>query len=350
MGDMKPIFVSVPASEHTLAGHPENAGRLKAILRLLEEHQVLDDLLAIAPRAAKIEQLTRVHTNSMVEMVRQACSQNWQRLDADTYVTSSSYELARLAAGSAAAAVDKIMTGQANTGLALLRPPGHHAERDRVGGFCLFNNVAVAARQAQVVHGAKRVLIIDFDVHHGNGTQDIFYNDPDVLFISIHLHLSGFFYPGTGSADEIGSGPGEGATLNVPLPLGVGDEGYLQTFKDLIRLKVGTFKPELILISAGYDAHWADPLTPSDTTGLSLTGYAKLAREIMAMAEEQCQRRVLFILEGGYYFPALAHGVLNTIYALLGRDEIVDPLGPAPEASRDISQLLKSLRQRHLLI
>jgi acetoin utilization deacetylase AcuC-like enzyme len=347
---LKPIFVSVPASEHTLDGHPENAGRVDAVLRLLDNYQVLGDMQVIAPKAADITQLTRVHTKSMVEMVRQASSQRWGRLDADTYVTPLSYDLARLAAGSAAAAVDKIMIGEARTGLALLRPPGHHAERNRVGGFCLFNNVAVAARQAQVVHGAKRVLIIDFDVHHGNGTQDIFYDDPDVLFVSLHLYLSGFFYPGTGAADEIGSGSGRGTTLNVPMPLGVGDEGYLRSFTSLIRLKVEAFKPELILISAGYDAHWADPLTPGDTTGLSLAGYAQMVREILEIAERQCLGRVLFILEGGYYFPALAHGVLNTIYALLGRDEIIDPLGPAPEAGRDISRLIDSLRQRHLLI
>jgi acetoin utilization deacetylase AcuC-like enzyme len=242
------------------------------------------------------------------------------------------------------------MSGVANTGLALLRPPGHHAERNRVGGFCLFNNVAVAARQAQAVHGVKRVLVIDFDVHHGNGTQEIFYDDPNVLFISLHLYLSGFFYPGTGAADEIGSGSGKGTTLNVPMPLGVGDEGYLQAFTGLVRSKAEAFKPELILVSAGYDAHWADPLTPSDSTGLSLTGYARMVQEIIGMAEVLCRGRVLFVLEGGYYFPALAHGVLNTIYALLGRDRIVDPLGPAPEDGRDISQLLDSLRQRHLLI
>ena len=221
----------------------QNSGRVEAVLRLLDEYEVLGDLLVIAPQAAKIEQLTRVHTPSLIETVRQASSQHWGRLDADTYVTPASYDLARLAAGSAAAAVDKIMSGQAQTGLALLRPPGHHAERNRVGGFCLFNNVAVAARQAQVVHGAKRGLIIDFDVHHGNGTQDIFYDDPAVLFISLHLYLSGFFYPGTGAEDETGAGSGRGATLNVPFPLGVGDEGYLQAFTDLIRLKAEAFKP-----------------------------------------------------------------------------------------------------------
>ncbi|MFZ0545163.1 MAG: histone deacetylase [Candidatus Promineifilaceae bacterium] len=347
---VKPILVSVPAKEHTLEGHPENAGRVEAILRLLEKYRVTADLLTIAPQIASIEQLTRVHTKSMVELVRQAASYNWHSLDADTYITPSSYDLARLAAGSAAAAVDSIMTGQAKTGLALLRPPGHHAERNSVGGFCLFNNVAVAARQAQVVHGAKRVLIIDFDVHHGNGTQDIFYDDPEVLFISLHLYLSGFFYPGTGGVDETGSGSGVGTTMNVPMPLGVGDEGYLRAFTELIRLKAESFDPDLILVSAGYDAHWADPLTPSDTTGLSLTGYARMVRKIVEMAETVCGGRVLFILEGGYYFPALSHGVLNTLYALLGRDEIVDPLGPAPEVGRDISQLLHDLRQRHLLI
>lgn len=347
---MKPIFVSVPAREHTLEGHPENAGRVEAVLRLLEKYEVTADMLTLEPQAATVEQLTRVHTKSMVEMVRQASAQDWRRLDADTYVTPASYELARLAAGSAAAAVDSIMSGVAKSGLALVRPPGHHAERGEPGGFCLFNNVAVAARQAQAVHSVKRILIIDFDIHHGNGTQDIFYHDPDVLFVSLHLHLSGFFYPGTGDAHEIGFGSGEGMTLNVPMPLGVGDEGYLQTFTGLIRAKALAFEPELILVSAGYDAHWADPLTPSNTTGLSLTGYAMMVQEIIALAEMLCQGRVLFVLEGGYYFPALAHGVLNTVYALLGRDDVVDPLGPAPEAGRDISSLLHSLRQRHLLI
>jgi acetoin utilization deacetylase AcuC-like enzyme len=347
---MKPLFVSVPASEHTLEGHPENAGRVQAVLELLESYRIPETLLTVEPQPAMIEQLARVHNKGMIEQVRQACVQNRRRLDADTYVTPASYELARLAAGSAAAAVDGIMNGRAKTGMALLRPPGHHAERDRVGGFCLFNNAAVAARQAQEVHGLKRVLIIDFDVHHGNGPQDIFYDDPDVLFISLHLYLSGFFYPGTGAADEVGAGMGKGATLNVPMPLGVGDEGYLQAFKELISLKVAAFQPEFIIISAGYDAHWADPLTPSDTTGLSLTGYVMMIREILDMADKVCQGRVLFILEGGYYFPALAHGVLNTLYVMLGRDEIVDPLGPAPEKGRDIGELLAKLRQRHLLI
>ncbi len=347
---MKPLFVSVPATEHTLEGHPENAGRVKAILQLLEDYQLLSEFASIDPQPATLDQLTSVHHESMVEIVRQACSQNQRRLDADTYITRNSYDLARLAAGSAATAVDKIMLGQAKTGMALLRPPGHHAERDRSGGFCLFNNVAVAARQAQKAHGAKRVLIIDFDVHHGNGTQDIFYHDPDVLFVSLHLFLSGFFYPGTGAADEVGVGSGKGATVNVPMPLGVGDAGYLQAFTELIRLKTAAFEPDLILVSAGYDAHWADPLTPSNTTGLSLTGYTMMVREILDMADEVSQGRVLFVLEGGYYFPALAHGVLNTLYVLLGRDEIVDPLGPAPEAGRDISELIHRLRQRHLLI
>jgi acetoin utilization deacetylase AcuC-like enzyme len=347
---MSTLFVCVPADKHTLEGHPENAGRVQAILRVLDEHRATADLRTIDPQPASLNQLKYVHTTSMVEMIRQAAAQNWGRLDADTYVTPASYDLACLAAGTAAATVDEIMAGRSVNGIVLLRPPGHHAEKGRPGGFCLFNNVAIAARHAQIAHQVQRVLIIDFDVHHGNGTQDIFYDDPDILFVSLHLFLKGFFYPGTGAADEIGAGPGEGKTLNIPLPPGVGDSGYQQAFSDLIWLKARQFQPELILISAGYDAHWADPLTPYSNSGLSLTGYSAMAREIMEMAQELCEGRVLFILEGGYYFPALSYGVLNTIHSLSGRDEIVDPLGPALEESREITKIIRSLQQQHLLI
>ncbi|MCI0398023.1 MAG: histone deacetylase [Chloroflexi bacterium] len=342
---MSTLLVSVPATEHTQYGHPENAGRIVAIWQTLEEAGVLPDLVAVEARPATVEQLTRVHTPGLVELVWWAAGQGGGRLDADTYTTPASFELASLAAGGACVAVDEIMRGAARNGVALVRPPGHHAERDRVGGFCLFNNVAVAARQAQIAHGVKRVLIIDFDVHHGNGTQDIFYADPNVLFVSLHLYHR-FFYPGTGSANEIGHGPGRGTTLNVPFQPGAGDNGYALAFEGLIYSKAKEFQPEFILVSAGFDAHWADPLASAN---LSLSGYAHIARFILEMAAELCQSRVLFVLEGGYHPDALAYGVLNVIYALLGRSEIVDPLGPAPNPERDVTPLLETLRQLHLL-
>jgi acetoin utilization deacetylase AcuC-like enzyme len=236
------------------------------------------------------------------------------------------------------------MTGKARNGIALVRPPGHHAERNRVSGFCLFNNVAAAARQAQVVHGAKRVLVLDFDVHHGNGTQDIFYDDDTVLFVSMHLYAP-HFYPGLGSLNETGVGKGKGFTLNVPLPAYVGDEGYMRVFRELVYPRVTAFQPDLTLISAGFDAHWQDPLAAA---GLSLTGYANLARALVVMADNICDGRILFILEGGYRLQALTYGVLNVVYALVGRDEVQDRLGPMPHAESDVSDLIYQLKQRHL--
>lgn len=263
----------------------------------------------------------------------------------DTYVTGESYELARLAAGNCAAAVGQIMSGAARNGFALIRPPGHHAETDRVSGFCLFNNVAVAARQAQVAHKAKRVAIVDFDVHHGNGTQDIFFEDDSVLFISVHL-FAPYFYPGIGGIHEIGVGRGRGYTLNVPLPPYVGDHGYRRVFDEIVEPRLRQHDPELILVSAGFDAHWQDPLAMA---GLSLTGLAEIARKLVSYAQDLCDGRILFILEGGYQPDVLSNGIINVFHALLGHDQIVDPLGPMNRAEHDIGSLMGKLKQHYLL-
>jgi acetoin utilization deacetylase AcuC-like enzyme len=238
-----------------------------------------------------------------------------------------------------------IVGGKASNGLALVRPPGHHAEHDRVGGFCLFNNIAVAARQAQAVHGLKRVLIVDYDVHHGNGTQDIFYGDDSVLFASMHIYYP-FFYPGTGAAREVGRGAGRGTTVNVPFPPLVGDEGYGRAFAEVIAPCARRFQPQLILVSAGFDAHWRDPLARA---GLSLTGYARLTQALLELAEELCAGRILFVLEGGYLLEALHYGILNVLYALLGRDQIVDPLGSMARPEQNVTHLLGALKELHLL-
>jgi acetoin utilization deacetylase AcuC-like enzyme len=236
------------------------------------------------------------------------------------------------------------MTGSVKNGFALVRPPGHHAKIAQVGGFCLFNNIAAAARQAQVIHGAEKILIIDFDVHHGNGTQDIFYADPNVLLISLHL-FHYFFYPGSGAVEEIGTGPGRGATINVPFGPGAGDHWYERAFKEIVQPVSAQFQPDIILVSAGFDAHWNDPLASAN---LSLVGYTQMAREILALADMHCEGRVLFVLEGGYHLDALAHGVLNVIYALIGYDEISDPLGPSPQREADMSALLAAVERIHL--
>lgn len=343
---MSTVLVYAPALGHTQEGHPESSARLKGLLPVLDKCGVLPELKLVHSTPATIEQLQRAHTAGLIAYVRQVSRQGGGLLDyGDTYATLESYDLALLAAGSCCAAIDALMTGQAHNGFALVRPPGHHAETDRAGGFCLFNNVAVAARQAQMVHGAKRVFILDFDVHHGNGTQDIFYRDASVLFASIHL-FAPFFYPGVGSLGETGAAKGQGYTINVPLPPRVGDEGYGRILEELVRPKVAAFKPDVMLVSIGFDAHWQDPLAMA---GLTLTGYARLARTLLAMADSVCDGRILFVLEGGYRLEALRYGILNVIYALLGRDDIRDPLGPMPYPEQDIGPLLRQLKERHLL-
>lgn len=344
---MSTAVVYVPATAHTKSGHPENQGRIKQILPFLEQSGMLADLHLLPPVAASVKQLRRVHAPTLIERIREVATMGGGALDhGDTYATPESYELARLAAGGTITAVDQIMRGQAKNGFALVRPPGHHAEFSRISGFCLFNNVAAAARQAQIEHGVKRILILDFDVHHGNGTQDIFYDDDSVMFISTHLFLPRMFYPGTGSFEELGNGFGHGYTVNVPLMPNVGDVGYGRIFTELVLPLARQFKPELILVSAGYDAHWQDPLAMA---GLSLTGYAQISRQLVNLADELTNGRILFVLEGGYQVQALSYGILNTFYALTGQDCIVDPLGHMPQAEQDISHLLHQLKRHHLI-
>jgi len=339
------LLGSVPAEEHTKAGHPENARRVEAILSVLEAEGVMPDLVPIEPVPATQKQLTLVHDERLIDLVRLASNHGGGLLDADTYTTPASYDQARLAVGTSCLLVDRIMEGRATNGIGLIRPPGHHAEFDRVGGFCLFNNVAVAARHAQTEHAVNRVVIIDYDVHHGNGTQNIFYEDPTVLYISLHLHTP-FFYPGTGALNEVGAGSGEGATLNVPLSPGAGDICYRLAFKEVIIPRIARYKPDLILVSAGFDAHWSDPLA---IASLSLSGYAEISRYITDLADEYCDGRLLFLLEGGYMLEALGYGVLNVVHVLTGRDQVNDPLGPTPQSEPNITNLLSQLRVLHLL-
>ncbi|MBK7895821.1 MAG: histone deacetylase [Candidatus Promineifilaceae bacterium] len=344
---MSTAVVYVPAIAHNKPGHPENEGRIKQILPFLDQTGVLADTCLLEPVTATVQQLRRVHSPALIERVREVASTGGGALDhGDTYATPQSYDLARLAAGAAITAVDHIMTGRAQNGFALVRPPGHHAEHNRISGFCLFNNVAAAARQAQVVHGVKRILILDFDVHHGNGTQDIFYDDDSVMFISTHLFLPQMFYPGTGSFEELGNGFGHGYTVNVPLMPNVGDVGYGRIFTELVQPLARQFKPELILVSAGYDAHWQDPLAMA---GLSLSGYAHLSRLLVELADTLTNGRILFVLEGGYQVQALSYGILNTFFALTGQDHIIDPLGTMPHPEQDISHLLHQLKRHHLI-
>lgn len=327
-------------ADHTLDGHPENADRLYAIWARLAEAGVLADLATLEPAAVGDAHVEAVHQRRYLDLL----ATRWDHpvmLDHDTYMLPDSYEIARLAAGGAVRAVEAVVRGEADNALALVRPPGHHARPDRGMGFCLLNNVAVGARHAQRALGVERVLIVDYDVHHGNGTQEAFYTDPSVLYISTHQYP---FYPGTGAVGEAGAGAGVGATINVPLRAGVGDEGYAQVFAEVVWPAAQRFAPHLILVSAGFDAHWADPLA---NMNLTLAGYAHLTRELVRMARALCAGRIVFVLEGGYNLTVLGDAVLNLCYALLGRDEIVDPMGQSRWQSASAEKVIQEVRQVH---
>lgn len=346
---MTTAFLTHPRySEHTFPGHPENAGRLAAIEQLFAETRITDRLLCLTPQAATTEQLRRVHTVSYLGLLEEiAQGRQTVFFGADTYALPVSYEIARLSAGASLQAVDAVLSGQATNALVAARPPGHHALPGTPMGFCLLANVALAARHAQAVHNVRRILIADYDVHHGNGTQAIFYQDADVLYVSTHQWP---FYPGTGAIDEIGEGDGLGATVNVPLRAGLGDDAFATVYERVLWPLARRFQPELILVSAGFDCHWDDPI---GRMTLTLTGYAHLSRELVRMAQELCQGRIVFVLEGGYSPQALAHGMLNVAHALLGEDTVSDPLGLPEKVRRErakappVDPLIERLRALH---
>lgn len=299
--------------EHDMgAGHPESPNRLRAIMQRLEQSGTLATLTRIDPRTAEDEWVTLVHRPEYVAMLnRQAPTHGRVSLDADTSMSPGSLGAAYLAAGGALAGVDAIMAGRVQHAFCAVRPPGHHAEADRAMGFCLFNNVAIAARYAQKRYGVQRVLIVDWDVHHGNGTQHSFESDPSVLFFSTHQYPH---YPGTGRASECGRGAGEGLTINVPMEAGEGDDEYRAVFQKVLVPAADAFKPEFVIISAGFDAHRDDPLA---SMGLTEEGYADLTNIVAGIARQHCQGRLLSALEGGYNLTALAASVERHIQALV---------------------------------
>ena len=257
-------------------------------------------------------ELNAAHQPGYIHGLKQAMSRAPGYVDsAPTYIVPESFEVARLAAGGAIRAVEAVLSGEAISAFALVRPPGHHAVADQPMGFCLFNNVAVAARHARLQPGIERVLIVDFDVHHGNGTQDIFYDDPSVLFISSHQEG---IYPGTGALDETGAGAGQGFNINLPLPDGAGDDAFERLTAEIIAPAAARFRPNLMLVSAGFDAHWLDPLAGLQ---LTLNGYARLARSLAQIAQESCGGRLALTLEGGYHLRALAQSSAAHVRAML---------------------------------
>ncbi len=327
---------------HTLDYHPENAKRIERIWEVFRQAGMDNRLKPITPLAATSEQLLLIHDEHLVERVRQAAERGGGMLDPDTYVVPTTYDVALLSAGGAITAVDAILSGEAHNALAAVRPPGHHATPHRSMGFCLFNNIAIAARHAQQAYGdIGRVMIVDYDVHHGNGTQEVFYSDPSVLYASTHQYP---FYPGTGAVEETGAGAGRGTTVNMPLRAGTGNAGFRLLYERVLWPVARRFKPDLVLVSAGFDAHWADPLAMLQ---LDLEGYAYLTRELIRMANELCEGRIAFMLEGGYNLEAVSYGMLNVAYALQGDDTVADPLGRADRPSRGTEDLVEQLMEIH---
>ena len=332
----EPIFL-----EHDLPSHPENARRLRHLHAVLEQHGVLAKTRHLPARPATRDELRAVHSDDLINRVQRVAAGGGGSLDADTYVAPRSFDAALVAAGGTVAAVEAVLDSEVDNAFALVRPPGHHATSTRAMGFCLFNNVAVAAQAARLHGGIRRVLVVDFDVHHGNGTQEIFQGEPSVFYASLHQYPH---YPGTGHWRDVGQGAGRGSVLNVPLPPGVGDAGYSQVWADLVWPLAERFRPELAIVSAGYDAHWSDPLAQMS---LSLTGYAWLQRELVQMAGQLSEGRVVFVLEGGYELDVLAYGVLNAFWALLGEDAVADPFGRPTGPERPVDALITNLRRLH---
>ncbi len=310
--------------EHNMGSfHVENPQRIEAIYSMLEK-DISFPYTEIKPRLAEEEEIQMIHSPSYILAIKETSGKERIQLDPDTATSARSYEVALLAAGGLLKAIDLVMKGKINNGFALVRPPGHHAEASRAMGFCLFNNVAIGAEYLVKKFGMKRILILDWDLHHGNGTQHSFYGRKDILYFSTHQFPH---YPGTGHWEETGQGKGTGFTVNVPLSGGKTDEDYLYIFKKILSPIVSEYKPEFLLISAGFDIYRADPLG-----GMQITaeGFGALTSELMTLAHEVSEDRILFTLEGGYDLQGLREGVKHVLLHLGGK-------GEKPEIGEEIS-------------
>jgi acetoin utilization deacetylase AcuC-like enzyme len=289
----------------TGAGHPERPERIAALLPMIESAA---DLTRVPARPASGDEIALVHDGAYIEEVAATQQKPWFAFDADTPTSPESYTTALLAVGGFLALLDAIMSGAVRNGFAFVRPPGHHAERHRAMGFCLFNNVAIGAEYLRRRHGLQRLLIVDWDLHHGNGTQHLFESDPGVLYVSTHQYP---YYPGTGAIDEVGYKDGEGYTVNLAFPAGFGDAEYREAFEKIVEPIARQYDPQFVLISAGFDAHLRDPLGGMEVTE---SGFEAMAHVLVEIARDHCGSRCAAILEGGYDLQAIcnsAQQVLN---------------------------------------
>ena len=352
MTDKKVGFLYDPAvlDHQPPEGHPERPARVRDTFALLESEGMLDRLTRLPVTPATRAQIERVHTPTYLDRVERIVSEGGGYLDAgDTVASTGSWKAATAAAGAAIGAVDAVMTGGMEASFALVRPPGHHAPPDQAMGFCILNHAAIAAAHAVAQYGLSRVLLVDFDVHHGNGTQDCFYTSPQVLYFSTHQSPA---YPFTGAVEEMGEGPGLGYTVNVPLPPDVGEAGFLQAFDTVLRPLAARYRPEMVIVSAGYDAHWRNSrYVQGIRERLTVRGLCALSKHLQEITDAYCPGMLVGILEGGYDLEALGWGVLGTLRVWLGDTEVEDPLGPPPTAARepDITLLLEQVRQVHKL-
>jgi acetoin utilization deacetylase AcuC-like enzyme len=320
--------------------HPERPERIRALLDLAEK---LDNqsFEILPPEAASRSDIESCHGADYVKLVESTSKTNHYALDGDTITSRDSFGVGLLAVGGFLRLIDSIAAGESKNGFALVRPPGHHALKNRAMGFCLFNTIAIGAQHLKRTYDVKRVMIMDWDVHHGNGTQDSFYEDPSVLFISTHQFP---YYPGTGAVNEVGVNAGEGYTLNIPLPAGCGDAEYMRVFYDVVVPAAKKFEPEWILVSAGFDPHRRDPLGGMEVTE---TGFAEMARLLLQLADEYTGGKIAFLLEGGYDLSALNNSVAAVLEAMRQNSWMVQGAKPGGDSIEPLIRRILQVREKY---
>nr|MDO8079122.1 histone deacetylase [Candidatus Freyarchaeota archaeon] len=329
--------------EHETGNHPENKKRLIVTMDFLKKKGVLDrpEIKIFSPEKASVDLVSLNHSMEYIEYVKYTSERGGGMLDPDTVVSARTFEVALRAVGGALLAAEKIQKSEVDNSFALVRPPGHHATYSHGHGFCIFNNIAVLSRYMIKNWGVKKILIVDFDAHHGNGTQDSFYDSPDVLYFTLQQWG---IYPGSGWYQEIGEKEGKGYTVNVPLPWGTDDESYLFALRELLYPIADQYNPEFILVSAGFDSHYSDTLT---SMNISSVGHGKIMETILDVAKQKCHGKVAVLLEGGYSLPALPQSIFNVISYMAGLGEFLEDDQPKsePRTREEVKRIVDEIKK-----